>query len=200
MIDMVTRPTTWLCAALASLLVGLAGCTTSSEPDHRPRFAVPRRGDRPKYSAGIEMEEGSGLKWSGDIEASAERARKVRKRVLVAFEGVTDVNGRVNRKQHFNQPAVRKLLSRYELVSLHIDAVPGEFYERAPNNDDMGSDAEANLKFETEILQTVASPLYVVLDPVGENRVCIVGVFDVGLFRDTGLFVEFLRDPAKRPE
>src|ERR1043166_6540759 len=144
------------------LVVCMVGCTgrPGSAPvtDNRPTFAVPARGDRPRYNGGIEIDEGSGLRWTGDIEMALMRASKHGKRVFVAFEGLIDVNCRLNRVNYFNQKPVREALGQYVLVSLHIDRVPDRFYVKEPPRGDGDADAEANAKFLQETFETITEP------------------------------------------
>jgi hypothetical protein len=188
------------CGALA-LIAYLLGWLTPPPPDNRPIIAIAPRGDRPKYRAEVELDRGSGLKWTADLEAALIRGTKENKRVFIAAEGLVDANSLLNRRLLLNQKPVSEDLARYVLVHLSLDRVPNDLYEQPPTPEESELDGESNAVLLLETLDEATTPIYVIVDPVDATRFRVVGVYSRGRIsdaRDREDLAEFVRDPSKK--
>ncbi len=113
------------------------------------------------------------LPWQTDLQAALVQARTEGKRVFVDFTGYTCVNCRWMEKNVFAHPEV---LARFEkdfiLVQLYTDG---------------GDDAEVNQQLQIERFNTVALPLYVVLDANDQ-----VQARHAGILKPVEAFLKFL--------
>ena len=90
------------------------------------------------------------LPWLDRLDQALFQAKNENKRVFVDFTGYTCVNCRWMEKNVFSDPQVMALFRReFILVQLYTDG---------------GEHAESNQKLQIDRFQTVALPLYVVLD------------------------------------
>src|SRR5437868_387053 len=85
-----------LCLGVCNLALCLGVYTFTANPLVGPVKSLAPRRDRPRYNSGIELDK-SGLKWTADLEAALAQGTKEKKRLLIAFEAIVDVNCRVNR-------------------------------------------------------------------------------------------------------
>jgi thiol:disulfide interchange protein DsbD len=101
----------------------------------------------------------------------------------------------------FSKAEFKKLLGAYSLVQLYTDIVPTEFYAPAlrdklgNSSDRQSEDAKANLRFQSEAFGTSQLPLYVILEPLPDGKVKVVGKYDEGKINDEAAFAKFLKDP-----
>ena len=150
---------------------------------------------------------GDELPWSTDLKAAIDRiqadkrtkgATTERPLIFVDFTGVTCTNCKLNEKDVFPQPAVRKLMSQYTLVSLYTDEVPAAFYSGPVERLARKYEASANLAFQQALFGTQQLPLYVILEPQVSGAVRVVGVYDEGKINDVAAFTAFLAGPLKK--
>jgi thioredoxin-related protein len=139
----------------------------------------------------------AGQTWTGDLASAAEEARKTGKRVFIDFTGETCTNCKINEKNVFPKPEVREALAGYVRVQLYTDTIPEEFYTRAPAEEKRESEAEVNRKFQKTALGTEQLPLYVVLKPLSDGKLAIVGIYEEGKINDVAKFVKFLQSNQK---
>jgi thiol:disulfide interchange protein len=118
-------------------------------------------------------------KWIENYEKGLEQARLTKKPIFVNFTGVTCTNCRWMEQNMFPLPPVKKELDRFVLVELFTD-------RETPED-------ERNGQLQESRFMTVALPLYVILDPEGNE----LGQFP-GLTRNRDEFVAFLQAGASR--
>ncbi|MCC6421067.1 MAG: hypothetical protein IT429_22750 [Gemmataceae bacterium] len=147
--------------------------------------------------------------WTGNLEYAVTKAREhlrktgQPKRVFVDFTGVTCTNCKINERDVFSKPAIRKLFEPYELVQLYTDKVPNELYspaDRARFGTSIArqeEDAAVNLEFQRKVFDTEQLPLYVILEPKLDGTIQVVNVYDEGRINDEGAFAQFLRSPQQ---
>jgi thiol:disulfide interchange protein len=120
------------------------------------------------------------------------------KRVFIDFTGVTCTNCKINEKSVFSKTQINALFEPYIFVKLYTDTVPPQYYAkelqaevaaRAKKDAD-----EVNLAFQRRFFDEQL-PLYVVLEPLLNGRIRIVGVYDEGRINNEVLFAEFLKHP-----
>jgi thiol:disulfide interchange protein DsbD len=115
------------------------------------------------------------LNWRlNDLPAALAEARQGDKRVFVDFTGYTCTNCRWMEANMFPRPEVRAALSQFVLSRLFTDG-DGPLYERQQD-------------FQLQHFQTVALPLYAILDANGRTVATLPG-----LTRDPVVFVAFLQ-------
>ncbi len=140
------------------------------------------------------------LPWKGDLHKALAEARKTGKRVFVDFTGETCTNCKFNERNVFPRREVRELLEQYVLVALYTDKVPDKFYSSKERREFGGGiarqtdDAKANLQLQRDRFGTEQLPLYVVVEPQGENDFREVARYEEGKINDVSEFVEFLSD------
>ncbi|NNE66963.1 MAG: DUF255 domain-containing protein [Pyrinomonadaceae bacterium] len=116
------------------------------------------------------------LDWiKNDLQAALDKARLENKKVFVDFTGYTCTNCRWMEANMFPVPEVRAEMDKYVLVSLYTDG-DGEIYYRQQ-------------QYQEKTFGTVALPFYAILDGNGKPLKTFPG-----LTRDSGEFVDFLRD------
>jgi thiol:disulfide interchange protein len=118
-------------------------------------------------------------KWIESYEKGLEQARLTKRPIFVNFTGVTCTNCRWMELNMFPLPPVKKELDRFVLVELFTD-------RETPED-------ERNGQLQESRFMTVALPLYVILDPEGNE----LGQFP-GLTRNRDEFVAFLQAGASR--
>ena len=114
------------------------------------------------------------LPWLDRLDQALVQAKNENKRVFVDFTGYTCVNCRWMEKNVFSDPQVMALFRReFILVQLYTDG---------------GENAESNQKLQIDRFQTVALPLYVVLDQ--DDRLL---ARHAGILEPAERFLRFLR-------
>jgi thiol:disulfide interchange protein len=154
-----------------------------------------------------EPTQGSGeLAWSGNLKAAVEEARRLKKKVFVDFTGETCTNCKLNEKNVFSKPEIKGLFQQYLLVQLYTDKVPDKFYSTAVRRKFGGSvtrqcnDAlRVNLPFQRAAFNGEQLPLYVILEPLPDNTIRVVGRYDEGKINNEAAFAEFLKEPISSP-
>jgi thiol:disulfide interchange protein len=115
------------------------------------------------------------LSWQlNDYAGSLQEAKTQGKRVFIDFTGYTCTNCRWMEANMFTRPDVRTALSRYVLSRLFTDG-DGKMYERQQ-------------AFQQSQFNTVALPLYAIVDARGRTVAALPG-----LTRDPSTFVAFLQ-------
>lgn len=101
----------------------------------------------------------------------------------------------------FSKPEFKELLGAYNLVQLYTDQVPNEFYA-PPVRDRFGNDlvrqkedALTNQWFQLTAFSNEQLPLYVILEPLADGKVEVVGIYDEAKINNERGFAEFLRKP-----
>jgi thiol:disulfide interchange protein len=115
-----------------------------------------------------------GLAWrKNDLAGAIAQARAEGKLIFVNFTGYACTNCHWMKANMFPRPEIREAMSRFVLVELYTD----------------GTDAasEQNQKYQEEKFQTVAIPLYAILDPDEK----VVAVFP-GLTKNPAEYLAFL--------
>jgi thiol:disulfide interchange protein DsbD len=131
------------------------------------------------YARGGSVSARGELPWiSNDLSAALAEARATRRLVMIDFTGYTCTNCRWMEANMFPRPEIRAALDGFVRARLYTDG-QGEIYERQQ-------------RFQEERFQTVALPLYAIVD--GDARA--VATF-AGLTRDPDEFLRFL-DTARR--
>ncbi len=127
-------------------------------------------------SASASSRSGSGgeLVWEKNYQVALASARKSGKPLFIDFTGFACTNCRWMEKNIFPVPAVRDALGRFERVQLYTDG--------------QGPEYDTNRDLQEQRFQTVALPLYVVIDPASEREIARVE----GLTRDPREFAQFL--------
>ncbi|HMC65446.1 MAG TPA: hypothetical protein VKI65_10950 [Gemmataceae bacterium] len=101
----------------------------------------------------------------------------------------------------FSKSEFKDLFREYNLVQLYTDVVPNELYPpeiRAKLGGDtvrQKADAGVNRWFQTAAFGTEQLPLYVILEPLPNGKIDIVGKYDEGKINDEGAFAQFLKKP-----
>lgn len=120
------------------------------------------------------------LSWQlNDYAGSLQHAKTQGKRVFIDFTGYTCTNCRWMEANMFTRPDVRATLSRYVLSRLFTDG-DGQLYERQQ-------------AFQQAKFNTVALPLYAIVDANGQTVATLPG-----LTRDPSTFVAFLQRGLER--
>jgi len=133
----------------------------------------PPSGHRLKGGDYITEEQSSKLIWYDNVNDGLVKARKLNRPVMIDFTGYTCVNCRWMEQNVFNLKDVYKLfLEEYVLVRLYTDG---------------GEKASENLQYQIDHFNTVALPLYVILNKDGE----FVRQFS-GISQNPQEFVDFL--------
>jgi thiol:disulfide interchange protein len=115
------------------------------------------------------------LNWEGDYDKALTRAKQENRPIFIDFTGYACTNCRWMEKNVFPVPEVRTELEKFIRVQLYTDG-QGETYDR-------------NREFQESRFNTIALPLYVMLDPATERE---TGRFE-GLTRNPSEFAEFLK-------
>lgn len=125
-----------------------------------------------------------GVLWGMSYDAALEKARELKRPVLVDFTGVNCANCRLMEKRVMPKPEVVTLLKEFVTVQLHTDFVPiGSITADARYQ--LG---EENFELETRLANDTTNPFYVIIDPQGERVIRTIGGY-------TGIepFVDFLK-------
>ena len=133
----------------------------------------------PAVSVAVSTTPGSLGAWLPSYEEALTQAKATNRPVFLNFTGVTCTNCRWMESNVFTDPQVKKEFERFVLAELFTD-------RETPEDARNGELQETKFK-------TVALPLYVILDPQGNE----LGQFP-GLTRDHGEFVSFLQAGANR--
>jgi hypothetical protein len=163
----------------------------------QPRSALPKSSEACLSQAGSRFRSPvyiDDLPWTADIDLALACASKQKRRVLLAFHAVTDMNARYNERAVFPLEQVKSGLRAYVLLVLYIDFVPESFCRSAPGVDERRKDGEANLTFEEQRFQTAQEPLYAVLEPKADAGFEIVASYKEGRIVNVAGFVRFLHE------
>ena len=138
----------------------------------------------PKNAARIDarMDSGAGaanVVWLEGYDAALETARRERKPVFLNFTGVTCTNCRWMESNMFPDPEIRRELDKFVRVELYTD-------RETPED-------QRNGELQAEKFQSVALPLYAIVDPEGTALASFPG-----LTRDRTEFLAFIRRGAAR--
>ncbi|MBO0720686.1 MAG: thioredoxin family protein, partial [Blastocatellia bacterium] len=117
--------------------------------------------------------------WLESYDDALKQARLENKPVFLNFTGKTCTNCRWMESNMFTQPAVKKEFERFVLAELYTD-------RETPED-------EKNGQLQAEKFQTVALPLYAIVDPNGNTLATFPG-----LTRDRQEFAGFLQRGANR--
>ena len=89
--------------------------------------------------------------------------------------------------------------AKYTLLKQYTDVVPQDYYSvedlKSLSEDRKEEDAKANSKFQKERFNDVQLPLYVVIEPVGDDFK-EVARYEYSVITDKDHFLKFLRDHA----
>jgi thiol:disulfide interchange protein len=125
---------------------------------------------------------GGELDWSKSYDESLVAARASGRPIFIDFTGYACTNCRWMEKNIFPRPEVRAALERFERVQLYTDG--------------QGTEYDKNRALQETRFNTVALPLYVIVDPATEREIGRVE----GLTRDPSEFARFLeRSLASTP-
>ncbi|MCI0337954.1 MAG: thioredoxin family protein [Acidobacteria bacterium] len=117
--------------------------------------------------------------WLASYDEALQRARAENRAVFLNFTGVTCTNCRWMESNMFTNPTVKKELEQFVLAELFTD-------RETPED-------EKNAQLQAEKFETVALPLYVIVDPNGKPLAKFPG-----LTRDRQEFIGFLQRGATR--
>ena len=113
------------------------------------------------------------LFWHSDLSVAMEKAKSEKKHIFIDFTGYTCVNCRWMEKNIFSHPEViDRFKNKFVLVHLFTDG---------------GDKAGENRQMQISRFQTVALPLYVVLD-TNDNVIAI----QAGIIEPAEKFLQFL--------
>jgi thiol:disulfide interchange protein DsbD len=141
--------------------------------------------------------------WTGNLEQAVNEAQNERKLVFVDFTGETCTNCKINEQNVFSKPEFKELFEPYKRVQMFTDKVPDKYYPPGVRATFAGGvkrqrqDAQANLAFQQAAFNTEQLPLYVILEPLTDGKVKVVGVYPEGKINDEAAFAAFLRDPLQ---
>ncbi|HQR39456.1 MAG TPA: cytochrome c biogenesis protein CcdA [Blastocatellia bacterium] len=163
--------TTFLAIAFY-LFTGLLGSSLGELEAFLPPISAAQTGG--SVVAGVRAQT-TELVWGKDFDTAIAAARQSGKPLFIDFTGYACTNCRWMEKNIFPVPEVRDELNRYQLVQLFTDG--------------QGPEYDRNRALQEQRFNTVALPLYVVIDPKDDREVARVE----GLTRDPSEFVKFLR-------
>jgi thiol:disulfide interchange protein DsbD len=142
------------------------------------------------------------LAWGVNLPQAIAKAREERAKnnqrqfIFVDFTGVTCTNCKYNERNIFTKPEVRDLFKQFSrLVQMYTDEVPVKFYTSTPGDGQRELEAAANLAFQKQQFRTEQLPLYVILEPLPDGEVAVVGVYQEGKINNVEAFADFLRKP-----
>jgi hypothetical protein len=100
----------------------------------------------------------------------------------------------------FSQARFKELLQRYKRVQLYCDQIPLKFYaptvqSKVADTDLPEKDGTVNSEFQNNGFGTAQLPLYVILEPLADGSIKIVGKYDEGKINKEEAFEKFLSDP-----
>lgn len=88
-------------------------------------------------------------------------------------------------------------------MKLYTDTIPDKYFAPAlrtrPRTNSLGQDEYAlvNNWFQTAAFGSSQLPLYVILEPLPDGKIKVVGIYDEGKINDERAFAEFLERPLK---
>jgi len=147
------------------------------------------------------------LPWQGNLRQAVDELVDLRKRtgqrrfIFIDTTGETCVNCKINERSVFSKPQFKDLFSRYKLVKFYTDRIPADFYAPSlrptlADSDRQSVDAlEVNFQFQTAAFHDAQLPLYVILEPLADGRIRVVGQYAEGKINDENAFAKFLTDP-----
>jgi thiol:disulfide interchange protein DsbD len=145
--------------------------------------------------------------WTPNLESAIAQAREYRQKtgkpkfVFIDFTGEYCTNCKLNENNVFSKSEMRQLFKPYILARMYCDTVPVSYYapddRAAAESGRRETDARLNTKFETDVFNTAALPLYVILEPQLDGSVTVGGQFE-GLVQNEAEFAEFLRKPQTK--
>jgi thiol:disulfide interchange protein DsbD len=148
--------------------------------------------------------------WTGNLEDAIAKALDYRKKtgipkfVFIDFTGVSCTNCNLNENDVFNQSEIQQLFKQFELVKLYTDTIPLKYYspedrtEIAKDDTRVSEDAKVNRLFEKSAFNSEQLPLYVILEPLPDGTIRVVGPYDEGRIMNVSAFAEFLRQPHRQ--
>jgi len=86
-------------------------------------------------------------------------------------------------------------------VKLYTDTIPDKYFAPAlrtkPRTNSLGQDEYAlvNNWFQKTAFGSEQLPLYVILEPLPDGKIKVVGIYDEGKINNENEFAEFLRKP-----
>lgn len=135
---------------------------------------------QPKTASRMDGRSGSeNLVWLEGYDNALETARRERKPVFLNFTGVTCTNCRWMESNMFPDPEIRRALDNFIRVELYTD-------RETPED-------QRNGELQAEKFQSVALPLYAIVDPDGNSLASFPG-----LTRDRTEFLSFIQRGATR--
>ena len=143
----------------------------------------------------------SDLPWTGDLKGGLREAFAQHKLVLVDFTGVSCTNCKLNERDIFPQPDVKRLLKQYVLVQLYTDKVPDRYYspdelaQFGGGTARQRADAVANLAIQRKEFGTEQLPLYAILKPDADGTYKVVASYQEGKINNKSAFGQFLKKP-----
>jgi thiol:disulfide interchange protein len=117
--------------------------------------------------------------WLASYDDALKKARLENRAVFLNFTGVTCTNCRWMESNMFTKPEVKRELERFVLAELYTDRETAE--------------DESNGQLQAEKFETVALPLYAIVDPNGNTLASFAG-----LTRDRQEFIKFLQRGANK--
>ena len=103
----------------------------------------------------------------------------------------------------FSKQIFKNLFCKFEVVKLYTDGVPEEYYPTAVRKNPsalqsrQSSDAAINIAFQTSVFNDEKLPLYVILEPLLDDRIHIEGIYAEGRINNEVEFMEFLQKPLR---
>lgn len=111
------------------------------------------------------------------------------------------MNCALNERSVFSLPEVKAEFAKYTLLKLYTDAIPKEYYPPDQRSTvsarQRRQDGMANRPFQQTRFGTAELPLYVVVEPTGNDFKEIARYGAVGVIRDKEDFLSFLRKHAQ---
>jgi hypothetical protein len=89
----------------------------------------------------------------------------------------------------FPRPEIKELMNRYTLVQLHTDRIPRRYDNQSPTSKD------ENKQFQIDAFGDLQLPLYVIVEPLGDDKFREVARYKEGKINNVSAFADFLRKP-----
>lgn len=112
------------------------------------------------------------------------------------------MNCSINENSVFSKAEFKELFDSYGRVRLYTDTIPNKWY--APTlqallggSSRQTEDAKANQAFQGQAFDTKQLPLYVILEPLANGKIKVVGTYSEGKINDEAAFAKFLKDPLE---
>jgi cytochrome c biogenesis protein CcdA len=169
----------------------------------RPKGAVYEWVDSFLLPESAAVEGVADLKQTLDEVREANRHSKDKTLVFLDVTGKACTNCRYNESSVFTKPSVNRSLKKYKIVQLYTDQMPVEQYAPAVRdalNDEstrLTQDALVNQEFVNKTFGTFQLPLYVVLEPLPDDKIRVVGRWDEGKINDVEGFARFLEQSLR---